>query len=87
MFFLSKFVKKKNIMNDYKLKSEIVPTSCWYSNVRSNVSKKEWDFLRKKSYESAGHVCEICGDTGKNQGFNHNVECHEIWEYDDNTHI
>jgi hypothetical protein len=74
-------------MDNYKLKSEIVPSSSWYNNVRSNVSDKEWDFLRKKSYESAGHVCEICGDTGKNQGFNHNVECHEIWEYDDKTHI
>jgi 5-methylcytosine-specific restriction endonuclease McrA len=73
-------------MKTYKLLSEIVPSTSWYNNVRSNVSKKEWDYLRKKSYESAGHKCEICGDTGKNQGFNHNVECHEIWEYDDSTH-
>ena len=63
-------------MKTYKLTSEIVPSTCWYNNVRSNVSTKEWDYLRKKSYESAGNVCEICGDTGKNQGFNHNVECH-----------
>jgi hypothetical protein len=71
----------------YKLTSEIVPSTSWYNNVRSNVSTKEWDYLRKKSYEAAGHVCEICGDTGKNQGFNHNVECHEIWEYNDETLI
>ena len=72
-------------MKTYKLVSEIVPSTSWYNNVRSNVSAKEWDYLRKKSYEAAGNVCEICGDTGKNQGFNHNVECHEIWEYDDKT--
>lgn len=70
-------------MKKYKLTSEIVPSTCWYNNVRSNVTKKEWDYLRKKSYEEAGHKCEICGDTGKNQGYNHNVECHEIWEYND----
>ena len=73
-------------MKNYKLLSEIVPSTSWYNNVRSNVSKKEWDYLRKTSYELAGNKCEICGDTGKNQGFNHNVECHEIWEYDNETH-
>ncbi len=75
------------IMKTYKLTSEIVPSTSWYNNVRSNISTKEWDYLRKKSYEAAGNVCEICGDTGKNQGFNHNVECHEIWEYNDETLI
>lgn len=70
-----------------KLTIELVPQSCWYSNVRSNVSGDEWDVIRKKCYKEAGHVCEICGDTGKNQGVNHNVECHEIWNYDDEKHI
>lgn len=70
-------------MVKYKLTSEIVPSTSWYNNVRSNVTEKEWDYLRKKCYESASNKCEICGDTGKNQGFNHDVECHEIWEYDD----
>lgn len=73
-------------MKEYKLTSEIVPSSSWYNNVRSNVTKKEWDILRRKSYEAAGHKCEICGETGKEQGYNHNVECHEIWKYDDENH-
>lgn len=66
-----------------KLTVELVPKSSWYSNVRSNVSKAEWDRLRHKSYEQAGHVCEICGDVGTNQGYRHKLECHEIWDYDD----
>jgi hypothetical protein len=72
-------------MSKYNLKLtiELVPKTCWYSNVRSNVTKNEWDIIRKKSYELANNQCEICGDVGKNQGVNHNVECHEIWEYDD----
>jgi len=66
-----------------KLTAELVPKTAWYSNVRSNVPKAEWDRLRHIVYEQAGHVCEICGGVGKK----HPVECHEVWEYDDETHI
>lgn len=64
-----------------KLKIEIVPQTSWYNNVRSNVSKEVWDQIRRKCYANAKHRCEICGSTGKKQGYNHNVECHEIWYY------
>lgn len=69
------------------LESELVPETCWYSNVRSNVTRSQWDIIRKKCYEEANHKCEICKDSGKNQGFKHAVECHEIWHYDDIKHI
>lgn len=74
-------------LDKFILTIELVPKTSWYSNVRSNVSSKEWDRIRKKCYSIANNKCEICGDIGKNQGVNHNVECHEIWEYDDNNHI
>lgn len=70
-----------------KLTVELVPQTCWYTNVRSNVPERIWDSIRKKSYKKAGHRCEICSDSGKNQGFKHDVECHEIWEYDDENKI
>ena len=66
-----------------KLTIELVPSTAWYTNVRSNVSKQEWDIIRKHCYELAGNKCEICGDIGRNQGVKHNVECHEIWSYND----
>lgn len=69
-------------MKQPKLTIELIPASVFGSNVRSNVPKKEWDRLRKLSYEKANNICEICGDNGKNQGYRHPVECHEIWEYD-----
>jgi hypothetical protein len=72
-------------MEQYKLTIELVPKTSWYTNVRSNVSKDKWDTIRKKSYKLANNQCEICGDTGKNQGFKHNVECHEIWHYNEIT--
>ena len=73
--------------NKPKLTIELVPTTCHFSNVRTMVKPKEWDKIRFISYEESGHKCQICSDTGKNQGYKHNVECHEIWEYDDVNHI
>lgn len=64
-----------------KLTIELVPSTAWYSNVRSNVSKEEWDVLRKACYKKAGYKCEVCGGKGPK----HPVECHEIWSYDDDT--
>jgi hypothetical protein len=65
-----------------KLEVELVPKTCWFSNVRSHVSKGEWDKLRNDVYLKAHFVCEICGGVGSK----HSVECHEIWHYDDETH-
>jgi hypothetical protein len=65
-----------------KLLIELVPATSWYNNVRSEISSDEWNTIRSKCYSEADHKCEICGETGKQQGFRHDVECHEIWEYD-----
>ena len=62
-----------------KLTIELIPSTSWYTNVRSNVSNKDWNIIRKKCYRLAGNKCEICGEIGEK----HKVECHEIWEYDD----
>ena len=62
-----------------KLTIELVPKSCWYSNVRSEVSKEKWDELRRETYAKAGHCCEVCGGKGPRWP----VECHEIWDYND----
>lgn len=64
-----------------KLTVELVPATCFFSNVRSQVSAADWDILRRATYKLANYICEICGDTGSNQGFKHSVEAHEIWEY------
>lgn len=73
--------------NNPKLVIELIPTTCHFSNVRTTVTKKDWDKIRFLTYKKANNKCEICGDVGKNQGYNHNVECHEIWDYNDNTHV
>ncbi len=63
--------------SDYKLNFELVPDSCWYSNLRSELPPVVWDFIRKKAYARAGGKCMICGAPTAR------LEAHEQWEYDD----
>ena len=44
-----------------KLNFELVPDSCWYSNLRSQLPKEVWDRIRKKAYARAGGKCMLCG--------------------------
>tara|TARA_R110000796_G_scaffold11198_4_gene37357 strand:- start:5301 stop:5900 length:600 start_codon:yes stop_codon:yes gene_type:complete len=75
-------------MRKPKLTIELVPKTCHYTNVRSVLPTKIWDKLRKTSYKKANLKCEVCKDTGLNQGYKHRLECHEIWEYtSDNTQL
>ena len=62
---------------------ELVPSTSWGANLRSELPKKDWDNLRKAQYANAGYRCEICGGKGRK----HPVECHETWDYNDETHI
>ncbi len=64
-----------------KLTIELVPSSCWYSNVRSQVTPTEWDRLKRIASDAAGGRCEIC----KGRGPKWPVECHEVWDYNDKT--
>lgn len=66
-----------------KLQPELVPNTAWCKNLRSDLPKSQWDKLRRAAYAKAGHKCEICGGVGKR----HPVECHEVWEYDDEKGI
>jgi hypothetical protein len=68
----------KNKMNKL-LYIELVPQTCWFSNVRNHVTKPEWDIIRKSVFAKAGNRCEICGGKGAKWP----VECHEIFAYDD----
>lgn len=62
---------------------ELVPSTCWFSNVRDHVSKSIWDKLRKATYRQSNYKCSLCGDRGDK----HPVECHEVWHYDDDKYI
>lgn len=59
---------------------EMIPKTAWGKNVRSSVSSVVWDNLRHAQYRKADLHCEICGVGGR-------LECHEVWEYDEATHV
>ena len=63
-----------------KLNFEIVPTSCWYNNLRHILSKRAWDYIRKDAYQKANGKCTICNAPKKR------LEAHERWSYDTTTH-
>ena len=70
-----------------RLTVELIPRTLFFSNVRTLLPKKYWNIIRKDSYDKAENKCEICGDNGKNQGYKHNVECHEIWDYNEEKKV
>lgn len=59
-----------------KLKFELVPDGCWYSNLRTILSKKQWDFLKAYAKKESGYKCAICGKKTDR------LEAHEVWSYD-----
>ena len=60
-----------------KLTFELVPDGCWYSNLRSILSKAQWDFLRADAKERSNYRCAICGKKTPM------LEAHERWTYDE----
>jgi len=59
-----------------KLTAELVPESCFYSNLRTAVSRENWDAIRRRAYADAKMQCSVCGRATK-------LNCHEMWDYDD----
>lgn len=65
----------------YKLNFEMVPDSCWYSNLRSILTPAQWDVVRKEAYARAGGKCMICDAP------TFRLEAHEKWSYDEKAQI
>jgi hypothetical protein len=61
---------------------DMVPSSCWFTNVRSCVSRRDWERLRRVINRRAGHRCEICGRK-EDRGVRRWLEAHERWNYDE----
>ena len=64
-----------------KLHFELVPESCWYSNLRSALPPAVWNTIRKKAYARANGKCMICSAPTRQ------LDAHEQWEYDDKNKI
>lgn len=63
---------------------DLVPSSCWFTNVRSCVAERDWERLRRMLLERAGQRCEICGQ-GEDREAERWLEAHERWVYDESA--
>lgn len=61
---------------------DMVPRTCWFTNVRTCVSQQDWERLRRMITGRADRRCEICGavEDRKKQLW---LEAHERWAYDE----
>jgi hypothetical protein len=57
---------------------DLVPESCWFTNVRSCVPERDWERLRRMIVRRAGSRCEVCGRHRRS-----GLEAHERWAYDE----
>jgi len=80
---MSDIVDLDDPVTNVQLLIELVPSTSWGDNLRSQVPKEAWDKIRKRTYRQAGYVCEICGDKGPEWP----VEAHEVWDYNDQTGV
>jgi hypothetical protein len=63
---------------------DLVPSSCWFTNVRSCVIPQDWDRLRRMITNRAGERCEACGQAADTPT-GRRLEAHERWIYDEPT--
>lgn len=53
----------------------LVPESMWGVNLRSLLSKEDWNKLRHQCYRASSHRCQVCGVRGDPP------HCNEQWEF------
>ena len=61
---------------------DMVPRSCWFTNVRSCVSQQDWERLRRMVTRRAEQRCEACA-CEEDRDRQRWLEVHERWHYDD----
>ena len=62
---------------------DLIPNSCWFSNVRSCIHPSDWDRVRKYIYSRVNYICECCNINTKDNDIQ--LEAHERWDYDNVT--
>jgi len=65
-----------------RLTIELVPATQWGANLRAVLRPGEWRRCREFAQQKSGELCGICGRTGRNG----RLECHELWQFDDERH-
>jgi hypothetical protein len=61
---------------------DMLPTTSWEANLRTQLSEPEWDRLRRFCYQAAGNTCIACGSRGEPH-----VEAHEAWSFNEKSGV
>lgn len=61
-----------------KLRVDLIPRTCWFTNVRYCISPSDWIGLRKYIVERVDNMCECCNFRTSS------IEAHERWSYNNN---
>lgn len=81
---LNEFVGENRNFGGSELYVDLIPSSCWFTNVRYCVKPSDWDKIRKKVYSRINYTCECCFRNCIKDKVP--IEAHERWDYDYNTH-
>jgi len=75
---------------------DLVPLSCWFTNVRSCVRPGDWNWLHRMVLDRASLRCEVCGAPAgssraprlqEQDGAVPGPHVHERWVYDEATRV
>jgi hypothetical protein len=80
--FLARSYYTPPVSGGPRLTIELVPKTCWFSNVRNHVSNEEWKAISRQVSCGALNRCQICGGRSP---IGARVECHEVFLYDEQT--
>lgn len=78
------FIGEDRKFGGSELYVDLVPSSCWFTNVRYCVEPSDWDIIRKKVYSRINYTCECCFRNCIKEKIP--IEAHERWDYDYSTH-
>lgn len=65
---------------------DLVPQTCWFTNIRSCVDRRDWERLRRVITRRAGRRCEVRG-AGEDRERRRLLEAHERWAYDERARV
>ena len=65
---------------------DLVPSTCWFTNVRSCVEAVDWERLRRTIINRAAQRCEVCAASADRDAQRW-LEVHERWTYDSTARV
>jgi hypothetical protein len=63
---------------------DLIPSGCWFTQIRTAVSQRDWERLRRMLEQRARGCCEVCR-AGPDPAVGRRMEAHERFAYEEAT--